>query len=93
MTQAEDLPPPRPISSAVKWRGYPDGIVVFVCSTCETHHLMPELMPVFMSGSAVRVPASRPTSELIVMTDSGTVLLEAPFFDKLADLKIIQSPN
>jgi hypothetical protein len=54
---------------------------------------MPELMPVFMSGSAVRVPASRPTSELIVMTDSGTVLLEAPFFDKLADLKIIQSPN
>lgn len=35
------------ISKEIRWRGWNDGIAVFVPSTSETHLLSPQLLPLF----------------------------------------------
>lgn len=91
MTLYDGLPLPQPIAGGVKWRGYRDGVVVFVSSTCETHVLTPELAPVLRAGAAIRVPESPETAGPVTQVDPDRVLLAAPLFDELAGLHLFKS--
>lgn len=90
MALCDGWPRPQPVSGGVKWRGYRDGVVVFVASTCETHVLTPELAPVLRAGAAIRVPESHETGGPVMQVDPDRVLLAAPLFDELAGLKLFK---
>ena len=38
------------LAAGVRWKQWQDGIAVYVASTCETHVLSSELLPVFMDS-------------------------------------------
>ena len=38
------------LAEGIRWRAWDDGIAVFIPSTCETHILSPELLPLFENG-------------------------------------------
>ena len=40
------------VGQSVRWRHWQDGIAVFVASTCETHVLSSELLPLFINTPA-----------------------------------------
>lgn len=40
------------LAAGVRWKQWQDGIAVYVASTCETHVLSSELLPVFIDSPA-----------------------------------------
>ncbi len=76
------------LSAGVLWKQWQDGIAVYVASTCETHVLSNELLPVFIDSLAASdqcCHADQPDNASSV----ANVPVSQEILNLLASLKII----
>lgn len=83
------------LSPTLRWRAYEDGIVVHVPSTCETHLLAADLMPVFASpelGCTRHDPATAPGTDDTAGSAAPALpmCLTQAVFDQLVELRILE---
>ncbi len=89
------LPSELKLRSEVQWRGYEDGVVVYVPETCETHILPVDFLGMLVTPQRVLVVEQDGVIEKLYNTSDGVLetRVSRSFVEELTDLKIFDRLN
>jgi hypothetical protein len=77
------------LGGGVHWRQWQDGIAVFVASTCETHVLNLDLLPVFLDNRFTSNQTCQSIQSTTTRLEDHKLILDENL-NLLASLKIIE---